>query len=153
MDFTGINFMGAAVGILALICALVLLFGRSGTRKILGWGIATVVVGWGVIALLGWSAAQRQASLDQAAEQAEQAKQEQAEQAMHGPGRVACDGQWSDLLRRDSTTSPSGYQDFIRNCIEVVSNALPRSLNARAVATARGGQWTAVQGWRNPASC
>jgi hypothetical protein len=36
MDFTGINFMGAAVGILALVCALVLLFGQRGARKILG---------------------------------------------------------------------------------------------------------------------
>jgi hypothetical protein len=124
MDFTGINFMGTAVGILALICALVLLFGRSGTRKILGWGIVTVVVGWGVIALLSWSAAQRQATLDQAAKQAEQTKQEQAEraeQAMHGPGRVACDTQWGDLHRGDSLTSgyqvTSGYQDFIRNCM------------------------------------
>jgi hypothetical protein len=56
MDFTGINFMGAAVGILALICALVLLFGRSGTRKILGWGIASIAAGWAAIALYAWAA-------------------------------------------------------------------------------------------------
>jgi len=37
------EFMGVAVGILALICALVLLFGRSGTRKVLGWGIAVEI--------------------------------------------------------------------------------------------------------------
>jgi hypothetical protein len=33
MDFTGINFMGTAVGILAVICTLVLLFGRSETTN------------------------------------------------------------------------------------------------------------------------
>jgi hypothetical protein len=47
MDFTGINFMGAAVGILALVCTLVLLFGQRGARKILGWGVATVAGGLG----------------------------------------------------------------------------------------------------------
>jgi hypothetical protein len=39
------EFMGIAVGILALICALVLLFGRSGTRKILGWSLGLTVLG------------------------------------------------------------------------------------------------------------
>jgi hypothetical protein len=37
--------MGIAVGILALICALVLLFGRRGTRKILGWSLSLTVLG------------------------------------------------------------------------------------------------------------
>lgn len=37
--------MGIAVGILALICALVLLFGRHGTRKILGWSLGLTVLG------------------------------------------------------------------------------------------------------------
>jgi hypothetical protein len=32
------EFMGIAVGILALICALVLLFGQRGARRVLGWG-------------------------------------------------------------------------------------------------------------------
>ena len=31
------EFMGISVGVLALICALVLLLGVRGTRKILGW--------------------------------------------------------------------------------------------------------------------
>jgi hypothetical protein len=60
MDITGINFMGAAVGILALICALVLLFGRSGTRKILGWGavavIAAVALFYAGVAFYAWTA-------------------------------------------------------------------------------------------------
>jgi hypothetical protein len=49
------EFMGVAVGILALICALVLLFGRSGTRKILGWGIATAVAVGAAIAFYFWA--------------------------------------------------------------------------------------------------
>jgi len=55
MDFSGINFMGAAVGVLAVTCALVLLFGRSGTRKLLGWGIATIAAGWAAIFLYAWA--------------------------------------------------------------------------------------------------
>ena len=31
----------------------------------------------------------------------------------HGPGRVACDGQWSALHRNDS-----GYRDFMVNCMK-----------------------------------
>jgi hypothetical protein len=31
----------------------------------------------------------------------------------HGPGRVACDGQWSTLRRNDS-----GYRDFMVNCMK-----------------------------------
>jgi hypothetical protein len=39
------EFMGIAVGILALICALMLLFGRHGTRKLLGWSLGLIVLG------------------------------------------------------------------------------------------------------------
>jgi hypothetical protein len=39
------EFMGISVGILALICALVLLFGPQGTRKILGWSFGLLLVG------------------------------------------------------------------------------------------------------------
>jgi hypothetical protein len=35
--------------------------------------------------------------------------------ADHGPGRVTCDVQWSQLHRRES-----GYQDFIRDCMRRV---------------------------------
>ncbi len=45
------EFMGISIGVLALICALILLFGVQGTRKILGWGLGLVilaVVGLGV---------------------------------------------------------------------------------------------------------
>jgi hypothetical protein len=73
MDFTGINFMGAAVGILAVICTLVLLFGRSGTRKILGWSLG--------LAILGTAGGVAAAWVIDHNKQAEQAKQEQAEQA------------------------------------------------------------------------
>lgn len=37
------EFMGISVGILALVAALVLLFGTKGTRKILGWSCALLV--------------------------------------------------------------------------------------------------------------
>ena len=36
--------MGISTGILALICALVLLFGVQGTRKILGWGVGLLIL-------------------------------------------------------------------------------------------------------------
>jgi len=49
------EFMGIAVGILALICALVLLFGRHGTRRLLGWGIGILIFGWIVVALVAWA--------------------------------------------------------------------------------------------------
>jgi hypothetical protein len=39
------EFMGIAVGILALICALVLPFGRRGTRMLLGWSFALLILG------------------------------------------------------------------------------------------------------------
>ena len=37
----------------------------------------------------------------------------------HGPGRVACDVQWSDLHSQGSQNATSGYQDFIRNCMRL----------------------------------
>jgi len=37
--------MGISIGVLALICALILLFGVQGTRKILGWGLVLVILG------------------------------------------------------------------------------------------------------------
>jgi len=37
--------------------------------------------------------------------------------ADHGTGRVACDGQWSDLHTQASQASGSGYADFIRDCM------------------------------------
>jgi hypothetical protein len=37
------EFGGIAVGILALICALVLLFGQRGTRRVLGWGAVAII--------------------------------------------------------------------------------------------------------------
>jgi membrane associated rhomboid family serine protease len=36
----------------------------------------------------------------------------------HGPGRVACDGQWSDLMRNGSEKPADSYPDFIRNCMK-----------------------------------
>ncbi len=50
------EFMGISVGVLALICALVLLFGRRGTAKILGWFAVLVVLGIGGTAgLIVWN--------------------------------------------------------------------------------------------------
>jgi hypothetical protein len=42
------EFMGISIGVLALTCALVLLFGVQGARKILGWGSeeAEFVLDW-----------------------------------------------------------------------------------------------------------
>src|SRR5262249_13809069 len=37
------EFMGISIGVLALICALVLLFGVGGARRILGWGLALLI--------------------------------------------------------------------------------------------------------------
>jgi hypothetical protein len=37
----------------------------------------------------------------------------------HGPGRVACDVQWSDLHKQGSQNATLGYQDFIRNCMRL----------------------------------
>jgi len=39
------EFMGISIGILALISALVLLFGVRGTRKILGWTFGALILG------------------------------------------------------------------------------------------------------------
>jgi hypothetical protein len=49
------EFMGIAVGILALICALVLLFGRHGTRKILGWSLGLVILGTAGVVAAVWA--------------------------------------------------------------------------------------------------
>jgi hypothetical protein len=38
--------MGISVGVLALICALVLLFGVQSTRKILGWSFGLIISNW-----------------------------------------------------------------------------------------------------------
>lgn len=57
------EFMGISVGVLALICALVLLFGAQGTRKILGWGVGLLIfggLGLGAI-VLAWSTYQHDA--------------------------------------------------------------------------------------------
>ena len=37
------EFMGVAVGVLALVCTLALLFGVGGARKILGWGFGLLI--------------------------------------------------------------------------------------------------------------
>ncbi|WP_139020555.1 hypothetical protein [Bradyrhizobium sp. ORS 285] len=37
------DFMGISVGILALVCALVLLFGARGARKLLGWSFGVLI--------------------------------------------------------------------------------------------------------------
>jgi hypothetical protein len=47
------EFMGISVGVLALVCALILLFGARGTRKILGWSFALLIfcaIGVGAVA-------------------------------------------------------------------------------------------------------
>jgi hypothetical protein len=36
----------------------------------------------------------------------------------HGPGRVACDGQWIALHRNDYEKAASGYRDFMVNCMK-----------------------------------
>jgi membrane associated rhomboid family serine protease len=36
----------------------------------------------------------------------------------HGPGRVACDGQWSDLMRKGGEKLAGNYPDFIWNCMK-----------------------------------
>jgi len=51
------EFMGIAVGVLALVCTLALLFGVGGARKILGWGFGLLIFSVvGVGAAIGiWS--------------------------------------------------------------------------------------------------
>jgi hypothetical protein len=47
------EFMGISVGVLALVCALILLFGARGARKILGWSVALLIfcaIGVGALA-------------------------------------------------------------------------------------------------------
>jgi hypothetical protein len=36
----------------------------------------------------------------------------------HGPGRVACDGQWIALHQNDYEKAGSGYRDFMLNCMK-----------------------------------
>jgi hypothetical protein len=55
MSNDGLEFMGTSIGILALICTLVLLFGRSGTRKLIGWTIGLLILGWVTIAVWAWA--------------------------------------------------------------------------------------------------
>lgn len=44
------EFMGISVGVLALVCALILLFGAGGTRKILGWSFVLLcAIGVGAV--------------------------------------------------------------------------------------------------------
>jgi membrane associated rhomboid family serine protease len=38
----------------------------------------------------------------------------------HGTGRVACDGQWSDMRRNNATKRDISYPDFIQNCMKNV---------------------------------
>jgi hypothetical protein len=45
------EFMGVSIGFLALICALVLLFGRHGTRKLLAWSFGLLILGYVTFAL------------------------------------------------------------------------------------------------------
>jgi hypothetical protein len=72
-----LSFMGFSIGILALICALVLLFGSSGARKILGWTFGLLILGTVVTVGVMWANQARQ-------EQLAKARQEQLahEQAM-----------------------------------------------------------------------
>jgi hypothetical protein len=60
------HFMGIAIGILALICAVVLLFGVQGTRKILGWLFLVAILGTG--ATVGFIVWQDQRSRQTAAQ-------------------------------------------------------------------------------------
>jgi hypothetical protein len=46
------EFMGVSIGFLALICALVLLFGRHGTRRLLGWTFG--LLGAGIVVAIVW---------------------------------------------------------------------------------------------------
>jgi hypothetical protein len=50
-----VEFMGISIGILALICALVLLFGAQGARKILGWSVALLIITAVVVGALVWA--------------------------------------------------------------------------------------------------
>jgi hypothetical protein len=47
--------MGISIGVLALICALILLFGVRGTRKILGWGLVLVILGAAGVGAFMWA--------------------------------------------------------------------------------------------------
>jgi hypothetical protein len=62
------EFMGISVGILALICALALLFGVQGTRKILGWAFGLLIFGGLGLAAIVWAWSTYQHSTGQANE-------------------------------------------------------------------------------------
>ena len=47
--------MGISIGVLALICALILLFGVQGTRKILGWGLGLLLLSAAGIGAFTWA--------------------------------------------------------------------------------------------------
>lgn len=55
-----LSFAGFSVGVLALICTLVLLFGRGGARKILGWTFGLVIIGTIVTVGIMWANEPRQ---------------------------------------------------------------------------------------------
>jgi hypothetical protein len=55
MDFTGINFMGTAVGILAFDLRACAAVRQERHSQILGWGIATIAAGWAAIFLYAWA--------------------------------------------------------------------------------------------------
>jgi hypothetical protein len=44
----------------------------------------------------------------------------------HGPGRVACEIQWTNLHRNDA----NGYEDFIRNCMKASPQSQPEETEA-----------------------
>ncbi len=49
------HFMGISIGILALVCTLILLFGVAGTRKILGWTFALIMLGSVALGAVVWA--------------------------------------------------------------------------------------------------
>jgi hypothetical protein len=66
-----VEFMGVSVGVLALICALVLLFGVRGTRRILGWSFGLLLLGAAGVVALVWVWPTLQHGATQAAETAD----------------------------------------------------------------------------------
>jgi hypothetical protein len=50
-----VEFMGISVGVLALICALILLFGVQTARKILGWSLGLVILGAAGVGAFMWA--------------------------------------------------------------------------------------------------
>jgi amino acid transporter len=97
------EFMGIAVGILALICTAVLLFGVRGTRKILGWLVLLAVLGiGGTLGFVAWSdnQAKRQANVfDQFPA---------AENKLPAPAQAARPITSDDLVQGQTTVLPQG---------------------------------------------